>query len=229
MNAIIKLESAGLCYKKRESFFKSKQTWAIRNLSLEVKKGETLGVLGRNGAGKSTLLRVLSGILDLDEGKIQRNAMSASLLTLNLGFLPNLNGRDNALLSGMLLGKTKTEMQRLLDEIVDFSEIGDAIDDPVRTYSTGMRARLSFATALKADPEVVLIDELLGVGDRSFQRKSSEAMKEKISSDKTVVLVSHNDALIREVCDRLIWIEGGIIRAEGSVDNVREKYLESFK
>ena len=186
-----------------------------------------MGVIGGNGAGKSTLLRLLSGILDPDEGKVFRKVRNASLLTLGLGFLPNLNGRDNAVLSGIMLGKTREEMTNLLPDIIDFAEIGDAINDPVRTYSSGMRARLSFATALKADPEMILVDELLGVGDLQFRKKSTQAMKEQISSEKTVVVVSHNEELIEGVCDRLVWIHGGTIRAQGSVEEVLKQYHEN--
>ena len=224
MSNLIELREAGVWYKKKVSLFRTEKSWGLRNVSLQVKRGETLGVIGGNGAGKSTLLKLLSGILDPDEGKVLRKVRNTSLLTLGLGFLPNLSGRDNAVLSGMLLGKTKDEMRNLLDDIIDFSEIGDAINDPVRTYSSGMRARLSFATALKADSDMILVDELLGVGDRQFRKKSTQAMKEQISSEKTVVIVSHNEELIKEVCDRLIWIDAGTIKAQGSVEEVRKQY-----
>ena len=224
MSNVIELREAGVWYKKKVSLFCTEKFWGLRNVSLQVKRGETLGVIGGNGAGKSTLLKLLSGILDPDEGKVFRKARNTSLLTLGLGFLPNLSGRDNAVLSGILLGKTKDEMRNLLDDIIDFSEIGDAINDPVRTYSSGMRARLSFATALKADSDMILVDELLGVGDRQFRKKSTQAMKEQISSEKTVVIVSHNEGLIKEVCDRLIWIDAGTIKAQGSVEEVRKQY-----
>ena len=224
MSNVIELREAGVWYKKKVSVFRTEKFWGLRNVSLQVKRGETLGVIGGNGAGKSTLLKLLSGILDPDEGKVLRKVRNISLLTLGLGFLPNLSGRDNAVLSGILLGKTKDEMRNLLDDIIDFSEIGDAINDPVRTYSSGMRARLSFATALKADSDMILVDELLGVGDRQFRKKSTQAMKEQISSEKTVVIVSHNEELIKEVCDRLIWIDAGTIKAQGSVEEVRKQY-----
>ena len=224
MSNVIELREAGVWYKKKVSLFRTEKSWGLRNVSLQVKRGETLGVIGGNGAGKSTLLKLLSGILDPDEGKVLRKVRNISLLTLGLGFLPNLSGRDNAVLSGILLGKTKDEMRNLLDDIIDFSEIGDAINDPVRTYSSGMRARLSFATALKADSDMILVDELLGVGDRQFRKKSTQAMKEQISSEKTVVIVSHNEELIKEVCDRLIWIDAGTIKAQGSVEEVRKQY-----
>ena len=226
MSNLIELREAGVWYKKKVSLFRTEKSWGLRNVSLQVKRGETLGVIGGNGAGKSTLLKLLSGILDPDEGKVLRKVRNISLLTLGLGFLPNLSGRDNAVLSGILLGKTKDEMRNLLDDIIDFSEIGDAINDPVRTYSSGMRARLSFATALKADSDMILVDELLGVGDRQFRKKSTQAMKEQISSEKTVVIVSHNEELISEVCDRLIWIDAGTIKAQGSVEEVRKQYHE---
>ena len=224
MSNLIELREAGVWYKKKVSLFRTEKSWGLRNVSLKVKRGETLGVIGGNGAGKSTLLKLLSGILDPDEGKVLRKVRNISLLTLGLGFLPNLSGRDNAVLSGILLGKTKDEMRNLLDDIIDFSEIGDAINDPVRTYSSGMRARLSFATALRADSDMILVDELLGVGDRQFRKKSTQAMKEQISSEKTVVIVSHNEELIKEVCDRLIWIDAGTIKAQGSVEEVRKQY-----
>jgi lipopolysaccharide transport system ATP-binding protein len=224
MSNLIELREVGVWYKKKVSLFRTEKSWGLRNVSLQVKRGETLGVIGGNGAGKSTLLKLLSGILDPDEGKVLRKVRNISLLTLGLGFLPNLSGRDNAVLSGILLGKTKDEMRNLLDDIIDFSEIGDAINDPVRTYSSGMRARLSFATALKADSDMILVDELLGVGDRQFRKKSTQAMKEQISSEKTVVIVSHNEELIKEVCDRLIWIDAGTIKAQGSVEEVRKQY-----
>ena len=224
MSNLIELREAGVWYKKKVSLFRTEKSWGLRNVSLQVKRGETLGVIGGNGAGKSTLLKLLSGILDPDEGKVLRKVRHISLLTLGLGFLPNLSGRDNAVLSGILLGKTKDEMRNLLDDIIDFSEIGGAINDPVRTYSSGMRARLSFATALKADSDMILVDELLGVGDRQFRKKSTQAMKEQILSEKTVVIVSHNEELIKEVCDRLIWIDAGTIKAQGSVEEVRKQY-----
>ena len=226
MNCAIELKEAGVWYKKKAPSLRTGKFWCLRNISLKIKIGETLGVIGGNGAGKSTLLRLLSGILDPDEGTVFRKVRNASLLTLGLGFLPNLSGRDNSVLSGIMLGKTREEMSNLLPDIIDFAEIGDAINDPVRTYSSGMRARLSFATALKADPEMILVDELLGVGDLQFRKKSSKAMKEQISSEKTVVVVSHNEELIEGVCDRLVWIHGGTIRAQGSVKEVLRQYRE---
>ena len=149
---------------------------------------------------------------------------TASLLTLNLGFLPHLSGRDNAIVSGMLLGLSRGEVIEKLDQVTEFSELGRAIDDPIRTYSAGMRARLSFGVALTSEPDVILVDEAMGVGDREFRQKSTKAMKEKLKSDKTVILVSHSEPLVREMCDRLVWIENGTVVASGDVDAVLNEY-----
>ena len=156
-----------------------------------------------------------------------RSIKTASLLTLNLGFLPHLSGRDNAIVSGMLLGLSRREAIENLGQVTEFSELGSAIDDPIRTYSAGMRARLSFGVALTSDPDVILVDEALGVGDKAFRQKSTKAMKEKMKSDKTVVLVSHSEALVREMCNSLVWIENGTVVAHGDVDFVLNEYNRS--
>ena len=152
----------------------------IWDVSINVNKAEMVALLGPNGSGKSTLLRVLADLLVPDEGKVTRSIKTASLLTLNLGFLPHLSGRDNAIVSGMLLGLSRIEAIGKLGQVIEFSELGSAIDDPIRTYSAGMRARLSFGVALCSDPDVILVDEALGVGDREFRQKSTKEMKEKI-------------------------------------------------
>ncbi|MBT5700179.1 MAG: ABC transporter ATP-binding protein, partial [Gammaproteobacteria bacterium] len=147
--------------------------------------------------------------------------------TLNLGFLPHLSGRDNAIVSGMLLGLSRREAIENLGQVAEFSELGSAIDDPIRTYSAGMRARLSFGVALTSDPDVILVDEALGVGDKEFRQKSTKAMKAKMKSNKTVVLVSHSEALVREMCNSLVWIENGTVVALGDVDSVLNEYNRS--
>ena len=223
-DVVLQLQNVGVRYKKRTSVFGSEWHWAIRGLSFDVRAGETLGVIGHNGAGKSTLLKVLTGILAPDEGVITRNSDTASLLTINLGFMPHLSGRDNAVLSGMLMGLTRREVESRIDEIIEFSELGDQIDEPFRTYSAGMKARLGFGIAFTADPDIILIDEVLGVGDRDFRIKSTKAMTEKINSSKTVVLVSHSEALVRYTCDRVVWIEEGRAIAQGPVDEVMDQY-----
>ncbi len=224
MSVVLSLDQVGVFYRRRVSLFNREKVWAIRDISFAVNKGETLGVIGRNGAGKSTLLRVLAGVLDPDEGQVARHVSTASLLTLNLGFLPHLSGRDNAVLSGMLMGLSRQQINSKLDEIIAFAELGPAIDDPFRNYSSGMKARLSFGVAITADPDIILVDEILGVGDQGFRQKSTAAMKEKINSDKTVIVVSHSEALIREVCDRLVWIHQGAVAATGDVDDVLAQY-----
>lgn len=226
-SVVLKLENVGVHYRRRLSLFNHEKHWAIRGMSFEVRAGETLGVIGHNGAGKSTLLKVLTGILAPDEGALTRNCDTASLLTINLGFLPHLSGRDNAILSGMLMGLSRAEVYEKLDEIIAFSELGAQIEDPFRTYSAGMKARLGFGVAFTADPDIILIDEVLGVGDREFRKKSTDAMKRKIQSDKTVVLVSHNEPMIRETCDRLVWLQHGTVVAEGAVDDVLDEYTAS--
>lgn len=223
-NIILELDNVGVRYRKRTSLLGSEWTWAIRNLSFNLKSGETLGVIGHNGAGKSTLLKVLTGILAPDEGSVSRYCDTASLLTINLGFMPHLSGRDNAILSGMLMGLSREQVFERLEDIFGFAELGEHIDEPFRTYSAGMKARLGFGIAFAADPDIILIDEVLGVGDRDFRIKSTEAMKAKINSNKTVVLVSHNETMVRETCDRVVWIEQGGSVAQGDVESVMDQY-----
>ncbi|NBS27067.1 MAG: ABC transporter ATP-binding protein [Gammaproteobacteria bacterium] len=172
-SVVLSLDNVGIRYRKRVSLLRSSWRWAIRQLSFEVHAGETLGIIGHNGAGKSTLMKVLTGILAPDEGEVIRNCETASLLTINLGFMPHLSGRDNAILSGMLLGLSQAEVRSKLPAIIEFSELEKFIDEPFRTYSAGMKARLGFGIAFASDPDVILIDEVLGVGDRDFRRKST--------------------------------------------------------
>ena len=223
----LEMKSVGVWYRKRTSIFRRDRRWAIKDMSFDLKRGETLGVVGRNGSGKSTLLKVLSGILAPDEGEINQFCERASLLTINLGFMPHLSGHDNAKLSGLLMGICKNDMSERLEEIIDFAGLGDFIDEPLRTYSSGMKARLGFGVALAADPDIILVDEVLGVGDKSFRKKSTAAMRKKINSNKTVVLVSHNEAMVRETCDRVVWIDKGRVKAEGPVAEVMDQYAVS--
>jgi lipopolysaccharide transport system ATP-binding protein len=151
-----------------------------------------------------------------------------SLISLQAGFVPYLSGRENAILSGMLLGATKTEICSQMDDIIAFSELNGFFEEPVNTYSTGMRARLGFSVAYHVEPDVILLDEVLGVGDEAFRNKSTAAMKERIKSDKTVVLVSHNVPLLREICDRVVWIEDGKTAAQGKVSEILDAYLKGI-
>ena len=206
---IVKLENVGVCFSQRQGLFKRSTFWALENISLNLYHGETLGVVGGNGAGKTTLLKILSGFLEPSVGCYTNPGFRASMLTLQLGFVHNLTGRDNAVLSGMLLGQTRQQMMAKMDAIVEFSELADFIDQPVRTYSAGMRARLGFSVALEANPDILLIDEILGVGDSTFRAKSTAALKSLIISDRTVVLVSHNMRLIKEMCDVVVHLDQG--------------------
>ena len=227
---ILSLQHVGLYFSRRQSFLKKTRYWALRDVSFDLHTGETLGVIGRNGVGKSTMLRVLAGILSPDRGRMimHRPDLSISLISLQAGFVPYLSGRENTLLGGMLLGASKNKMLSCIDDIKLFSELNGYFDEPVSTYSTGMRARLGFSVAYYVDPDVILLDEVMGVGDHAFREKSTAAMKTRIKSDKTVVMASHNLPILREVCDRLVWIEDGKTRALGNVSEVLEAYLHSF-
>ncbi|HYQ71070.1 MAG TPA: ABC transporter ATP-binding protein [Gammaproteobacteria bacterium] len=224
---VISLQNAGVAYSYRSGFMKKSSYWALKDINCDLHHGETLGVIGRNGAGKTSLLRLMTGIINPSRGKVTRQTNRVAMLSLQVGFLPNLTGRDNAILSALLLGLSKKEATEKMDKIIDFSELEEFIDQPLRSYSTGMRARLGFAVAMQADPDVLLIDEILGVGDRDFKLKSSQALKERIKSDKTVVLVSHQPETIRSLCDRALWIENRESRLLGPVDEVLAAYRTS--
>jgi len=218
------LGNVGVFYWRRASLFQRDRFWALKDVSFELRKGETLGIVGRNGAGKSTLLRLLAGIIMPDRGKIDRDGGQTSLSSLQVGFNPQLSGRDNAVLSGMLLGMKRREVIENMDGIIEFSELKDFIDQPIRTYSTGMKARLGFAVAFKVDPDLLLVDEVIGVGDDAFRKKSTAAMSKRIRSNKTAVVVSHNASIISELCDRVVWIDNGKTRAEGETKTVLKAY-----
>jgi len=218
------LSHVGVRFAQRKGLFGREHCWALRDVCFDLHQGETLGVIGRNGAGKSTLLQVLAGIIGADRGELRSRARSVSMLSLQLGFIPYLSGRDNAILSGMLFGRSRRDMLGRIDQIIDFSGLRDSVDHPIKTYSAGMRARLGFAVAFEVDPDVLLIDEVLGVGDTEFRAKSAAAMRERCRSDKTIVLVSHSDTTITELCDRAVWIEAGETRMEGSPKEVVDAY-----
>lgn len=199
--------------------------WALKDVSLTLNRGESLGVIGRNGMGKSTLLRVMAGILRPDRGNfsLQKDA-TAALLSLQVGFVPHLSGRENIFLSGLLLGMRYRQIEEVFPKIVTFAELEHAVEKPISTYSEGMKARLGFAVSFQMDPDILLVDEVLGVGDAAFREKSSEMMKRRIHSDRTVVLVSHNANTVRELCSRCVWIEEGATVAEGPTDDVMRDY-----
>ena len=215
MNTILSLKNVGVYYGRRTGLFKNEKFWPLKDVSLELYKGETLGIIGRNGAGKTTLLQILAGLIEPDRGIYISNCTSISLLSLNVGFAPHLTGRENAILSGLLLGLRRKQIEKKIDDIIQFSELHESIDQPVKTYSTGMRARLGFSVAFQIDPDVLLIDEVLGVGDIDFRKKSTDAIKKRILSERTIVLVSHNAKTIEELCTRSVILKNGVISAEG--------------
>ena len=221
---VLSLNNVSASYRRRAGFMRWSKFWALKNISLSLFKGETLGVIGRNGSGKSTLLKVLSGIIDVDSGVACNNGYSVSMLGLQVGFIPHLSGRENAIMSGMLMGATRSVMETKLENIIEFSGLDDFFDEPVKSYSIGMRARLGFSTAIQLDPDVLLIDEILGVGDVDFRHKSSEVIKSKIKSNKTVVFVSHNVNMVQSLCDRVVWIEHGSLVDIGETSKILPVY-----
>lgn len=226
-SSAISVKNVGISYRKRLALKDNERYVALSDVSFEVEHGETLGVVGRNGAGKSTLLRIIADIVKPDRGEVINHGVTVSMLSLNLGLDPQLNGIDNAILSALLLGFKRKEAENNLQRIIEFSELGDFIRQPVKTYSSGMLTRLGFSIAIHLQPDVLLIDEVLGVGDVEFRAKSSEFLKSKITSNQTVVLVSHQAAELKALCDRVIWIEDGVARKIGPASEIIDGY-ESF-
>jgi lipopolysaccharide transport system ATP-binding protein len=203
------------------------QLWALRDVDLEVERGEVLGIVGSNGAGKSTLLKILSRITPPTAGRAEIHGRIGSLLELGTGFHPELDGRENVYLNGAILGMRKAEIDAKYDEIVAFSGVERFLDTPVKRYSSGMRVRLAFAVAAHLEPEILIVDEVLAVGDAAFQRRCLAKMGDAASSGRTVLFVSHNLKAVRRLCTRAIWLAGGRIAAEGATDAVVETYLRS--
>ena len=197
---------------------------ALRDVSFEVKRGEIVGIIGRNGAGKSTLLKVISGIFKPTEGKVVTAGRVAPMLELGSGFDMELSGHDNIFLNGAILGFSEEFLKSKYDEIVAFSELGEFIDMPLKTYSSGMLARLAFSVATMIEPEILIVDEILSVGDAAFQEKSRARMMELMSGGTTVLFVSHSMNQIREMCERAIWLEHGQVRAIGETQEVCDQY-----
>lgn len=201
---------------------------AVKGVSFEVPKGQILGICGKNGSGKSTLLRAISGIFSPDKGSINLHGNSISLLSIGVGFQKQLTGLENIYLSGMLLGYSKEEIESKVDEIVDFSELGDFINKPVRSYSSGMYSKLAFSITAVLETDIMLIDEVLSVGDIHFKEKSYNKMKELISdSNRTVVIVSHSSKTIVDLCDKVIWLHDGLIKDQGDPQTIMDEY-EAF-
>lgn len=200
---------------------------AVRGISFQIKKGEIVGLIGKNGSGKSTTLRAIAGVFSADEGSIKLNSDSVALLSIGVGFQKKLTGRENIMLTGMLLGYPGEKIEERMEEIIEFSELGSFIDKPVKTYSSGMFSKLAFSITAILEPEIMLIDEVLAVGDAKFKKKSFAKMKKLIADDnRTVVIVSHNTETLRKLCDRIIWLHEGEIKMIGPVEEVLTAYDE---
>jgi lipopolysaccharide transport system ATP-binding protein len=203
----------------------TEEIWALRNVSFEVKQGEVVGIIGRNGAGKSTLLKILSRITEPSEGRVRLRGRVGSLLEVGTGFHPELTGRENIYLNGAILGMTHAEIRRKFDEIVAFAEVEKFLDTPVKRYSSGMYVRLAFAVAAHLEPEILIVDEVLAVGDAEFQRKCLGRMSDVASHGRTVLFVSHNVGMITSLCSSAIWLDQGLIRDRGAIRTVVGQYL----
>lgn len=200
---------------------------AVRHVSFAVEEGGILGIVGRNGSGKSTLLRSIAGVFSPNTGMIDLKGHSVSLMALGVGFKENLTGRENIILSGMLLGFPEKEIEERSQEIIDFAEIGDFIDRPVRTYSSGMHSKLAFSITAMLESDIMLVDEVLSVGDERFRKKSLAKMQELIRDHRrTVIIVSHSIGMLRELCDRVMWLHDGEMREIGDTNMVLGHYLE---
>ena len=198
----------------------------LKEINLDIKKGETVALIGTNGSGKSTLLKLMTQIIYPTKGKIKTYGKLTSLLELGAGFHPDFTGRENIFFNASIFGLTKKEIQERLDQIIEFSELGELIDNPVRTYSSGQYMRLAFSVAINVNAEILLIDEILAVGDQHFQDKCFAKLHELKDSGKTIVIVSHNMDSIKNLCDRAIWIYEGEVREDGKVEDVVKKYIK---
>lgn len=201
----------------------------LDGVSLKIKKGECVALIGVNGSGKSTLLKLMTKIIYPNKGKVTTNGKLTSLLELGAGFHPDFSGRENIYFNASIFGLTKKEIDKRLDDIIEFSELGEHIDNPVRTYSSGMYMRLAFSVAINVDAEILLVDEILSVGDQHFQEKCLNKMKELRDEGKTMVFVTHSMYQVQELCDRAVWIHNGKIKEDGKPSDVVPKYLETTR
>lgn len=231
MTTILSLKNIGLRFKIRHGLFRTFNHTALRDVSFDVSKGETFGVLGMNGSGKSSLLQILAGIIAPTHGQILLpcGPITRSLLTLGLGFKPELSGRDNVIISLVLQGWSLRAARNLVPSISSFADIGEFFEQPVRTYSSGMRARLGFATGMCSKVDVLLIDEVLGVGDARFREKAESAMKERIAGEQTVIFVSQTPSQIASLCNRALWISDSEVQKIGDPNVVADAYLSFVK
>ena len=198
--------------------------YALKNISFRINRGENVAIVGANGAGKSTLLSLLAGLVAPDTGTIKISGRIAALLELGSGFHPDLTGRENVFLNASLLGLSKKRTEQIFDRILEFSEIGDFIEEPLRTYSTGMMLRLAFSVAVNVDPDFLIVDEVLAVGDQSFQSKCFERIADLKRSGKSLLCVSHSPALVQQLCERALWLDHGELMVDGKAEDVLKMY-----
>ncbi len=225
---VFQLQGAGLRFRDGRAGA-AEPVVALRDIDLQIRCGESVGLIGRNGSGKTTLLKLLAGIYEPDSGVACRPPSRVALMSLSLGFDSHLSGRDNAIFGLMLLGHRYKDALLKVDEVIAFSELGAHADQPVGTYSSGMRSRLAFSVAVSAEAEILLIDEVLAVGDAGFRRKAEKQLTGNIARARTHVLVSHSTQQVRKLCQRAIWLENGSIVADGPSESVTREYDASFK
>ena len=220
----------GFTLKERILFFKSRNAYVknniLRGISFDIEKGDILGIVGKNGSGKSTLLKLITKIIYPDSGSIKINGKVSSLIELGAGFHPDMTGRENIYINASIYGLTKKEIDSKLDTIIKFSELEEFIDSPIRTYSSGMYMRLAFSVAINVEAEILLIDEILSVGDANFQAKCFRKMQELKDSGITIVIVSHDLHTMEKLCNKVIWIESGTIKRNGIPNEVLKEYIE---
>ncbi len=228
---LISVRHVGLAYANplaRFTFGRDRRIHALRDVSFDVREGDKLGIIGRNGCGKSTLMRILARVYDADTGTVEfSRQVHIQMLSLGVGFEGSLTGRENAVLNGMLLGKTRTHMLERIESIKAFSELRDFFEMPVATYSSGMVLRLGFSVAMETEPDVLLIDEVLGVGDAAFAEKSRQAIIERFSAHGTIIMISHDPTIIAALCNRSVWIDQGRTMADGPPAEVSAAYLKA--
>ena len=208
---------------------KKEKREVLKGINLKIKQGEVVALIGTNGSGKSTLLKLMTQIIYPNKGKITTNGKLTSLLELGAGFHPDFSGRENIYFNASIFGLTKKEIDKRIDDIIEFSELGQYIDNPVRTYSSGMYMRLAFSVAINVDADILLIDEILSVGDEHFQNKCYNKMRELKEQGKTMVFVTHNMSAVKELCDRTVWLYNGIIKMDGNTNEVVDAYVEATK
>ncbi len=212
---------------KRELMFQ--EFWALREISFQVKKGESIGLIGLNGSGKSTLLKIIAGVLKATTGNVKVEGSIAPLIELGAGFDMDLSARENIYLNGAILGYSRKEIAGKFEEIVDFAELWEFIDVPIKNFSSGMLARLGFSIATISQPDILIVDEILSVGDLAFQKKCEKRIAKMMENETTIILVSHSMEQIKEVCQKIVWLEKGVIREIGNANSLAGRYIEEYQ